>query len=264
MKTLYEPSNPVEGHMLQELLRQEGIAVQLDGVFLQGAVGGLPASGLVRLMVDELDYEKGRAIIDRWESTESTPTAIPQSKSSGRFISALVGLSIGIAGTYAFLRLPTSVDGIDHNRDGVLDEQWIFSPNGAIVEVRVDRNLDGKVDYVAHHDPRGQIETAESDEDFDGKFESHYRYRRGNHETTEIDTDGDGFLDMIYYSKHGVLTTSKYVDPKTGTPIRVERFHIGRLISADVDSDNDGILDKRYSYSASGEITKTETIAIPK
>lgn len=266
MKTLYEASSAVEGHMLQDLLQQEGISARLDGAFLQGAMGGLPASGLVRLVVDDADYERGRAIIERWEGAEPVPKTAPLAtqKSSSRLVAALMGMLIGVAGTYAFLRSPVSVDGIDHNRDGILDEQWTFSPSGAPVGSRADRNLDGKVDYVVHYDQRGHIESAEGDDDFNGKFESQYRFRFGNVETSDIDTDGDGFPDMHSYFKSGVLVTTKYLNPKTGLPLRVEHFSLGRVVLAEVDSNRDGKLDKRLTYSASGEVTQTEDIAPSK
>jgi CheY-like chemotaxis protein len=55
MKTLYEPSNAIEAHMLQDLLQQEGISTRIQGAYLQGAVGELPASGLVHLVVEDDD-----------------------------------------------------------------------------------------------------------------------------------------------------------------------------------------------------------------
>ena len=262
MKTLYEASSAVEGHMLQDLLQQEGISARLDGAFLQGAMGGLPAFGLVRLVVDEADYEKGRAIVERWEAAEPVAQPIPTTThtSSGRIIATLMGMLIGVAGTYAFLRSPVSVDGIDHNRDGILDEQWTFSPSGAPVGSQMDRNLDGKVDYVVHYDQRGHIDSAEGDDDFDGKFESQYRFRFGNVETSQIDSDGDGFPDMHSYFKSGVLVTTKHLNPKTGLPLRVEHFHIGRVALTEIDSDRNGKLDKRLTHSVSGEVTRTENI----
>ena len=266
MKTLYEASSSVEGHMLQDLLRQEGVSARLDGAFLQGAMGGLPASGLVRLVVDEADYENGRAIIERWEAAEpaAQPTPLAAQKSSGRLVAALMGVLIGAAGTYAFLRSPVSVNGIDHDRDGILDEQWTFSPSGAPVGSQMDRNLDGKIDYLLHYDQRGHIESAEGDDDFNGKFESRYRFRFGNVETSEIDTDADGFPDMHSYFKSGVLVTTKYLNPKTGLPLRVEHFHIGRVAFSEVDSNRDGKLDKRLTYSVSGEVTQIEDMAPSK
>ncbi len=266
MKTLYEASSAVEGHMLQDLLRQEGISARLDGAFLQGAMGGLPATGLVRLVVDEADYEKGRAIVERWEAAEplAEPTPTAAHKSSGRLLAALMGLLVGVAGTYAFLRSPMAVNGIDHNRDGILDEQWKFSPSGAVLETSADRNLDGKVDYVLHYDQRGHMETAEIDDNFDGKFESTYHYRFGNIASTTTDTDGDGFADMHSYFKHGVLATTKYMNTRTGLPLRVEHIQLGRVVSAEVDSDRNGTLDKRLTYSVSAEVTQSEDIASSK
>jgi hypothetical protein len=262
MKTLYEASSAVEGHMLQDLLQQEGISARLDGAFLQGAMGGLPASGLVRLVVDDADYEKGREIVERWEAAEpvARPTPTTTHAASGRMIATLLGMLIGIGGAYAFLRSPVSVDGIDHNRDGILDEQWKFSPSGAPVGSQMDRNLDGKVDYVVHYDQRGHIESAEGDDDFDGKFESQYRFRFGNVETSQIDSDADGFPDMYSYFKSGVLVTTKYLNPKTGLPLRIEHFRIGRVVLAEVDSNRDGKLDKRLTHSVVGEVTQTEDI----
>ncbi len=253
--------------MLQDLLRQEGIAARLDGAFLQGAMGGLPASGLVRLVIDdEADFEKGRAIVERWEAAEpaSAPTLPTAKRSSGRLLAGLMGMLIGVSGTYAFLRSPVSVSGIDHNGDGVLDEQWTLSPSGATLGVRVDRNLDGKVDYVIHYDQRGHVETAEGDDDFDGKFESRYRFRYGNVSSSDTDTDGDGFPDMSSYFKHGILATTKYINPKTGLPLRIEQIHLGRVVSAEVDTDRNGMLDKRFTYSADGEVIRTEDIAPSK
>ncbi|MES2581440.1 MAG: DUF2007 domain-containing protein [Pseudomonadota bacterium] len=266
MKTLYEASSTVEGHMLQDLLQQEGISARLDGAFLQGAMGGLPASGLVRLVVDEADYEKGRTIIERWEAAEPLTQPIPTTtnRSSGRLLAALMGMLIGVAGTYAFLRSPVSVNGIDHNRDGVLDEQWKLSPSGAVLDASADRNLDGKFDHVVHHDQRGHVETAESDDDFDGKFESTYHFRFGNVTSTTTDTDGDGFADLHSYYKHGVLVTTKYMNTRTGLPLRVEHIQLGRVVSAEVDSDKNGTLDKRLTYSVSGEVTQSEDIDSPK
>ena len=64
MKTVFEPSNSLEGYMLQDLLKQRGIDSRLDGAHLQGGVGELPASGLVRLVVAEEDFRAARAVID--------------------------------------------------------------------------------------------------------------------------------------------------------------------------------------------------------
>ncbi|MDP1927530.1 MAG: DUF2007 domain-containing protein [Thiobacillus sp.] len=72
MRTAYEASNSIEAHILQGFLMQEGIATQVVGAYLQGGIGELPAQGFVRLMVDEEDYERARAAIERWEAASSS------------------------------------------------------------------------------------------------------------------------------------------------------------------------------------------------
>lgn len=70
MKTLYQASNSLEAHMILNLLEIEGIAGRIDGEFLQGGIGELPAAGLVRVMVAEEDYPAARKIIERWEAAQ--------------------------------------------------------------------------------------------------------------------------------------------------------------------------------------------------
>src|SRR5690606_18757888 len=57
MKTLYQAANAVEAHMLADYLKQEGLSAHVLGEHLQGAVGELPAAGLVRLMIPDEQYE---------------------------------------------------------------------------------------------------------------------------------------------------------------------------------------------------------------
>jgi hypothetical protein len=261
MKTLYEAANAVEAHMLVDLLRQEGVDALIHGEALQGAVGGVPAAGLIRLVVDEDDYARGRAVVERWERTQvvdATP-AKPRSRSRGGRL-FLLGLLVGVAATYALFRTPVTVDGVDYNRDGVLDEKWTYAPSGTVLKNEIDRNLDGKVDYVAHFDRHGLIESADSDEDFDGVFETHARFRDGNIEYSESDTDGDGAPDLRSHYANGVLQSTEYINPSSGLPLRVEHFRLGKLITAEVDTDQDGVLDTRVHYSAIGEVTSTDRI----
>jgi hypothetical protein len=68
MRTAYEASDAIEAHILQGFLEQEGIATRVVGAYLQGAIGELPAQGLVRLLVDEDDFDRARAAILRWEA----------------------------------------------------------------------------------------------------------------------------------------------------------------------------------------------------
>lgn len=80
MTPVYEAAHGVEAHMIADLLRQEGIAGLVQGEYLQGAVGGLPAAGLVRVVVDDGDYERARRIIDKWSAAQvqDEPAASPR------------------------------------------------------------------------------------------------------------------------------------------------------------------------------------------
>ncbi|MFN0315349.1 MAG: DUF2007 domain-containing protein, partial [Burkholderiales bacterium] len=66
MKTAYEAANAVEAHMIQDVLRREEVEAEIHGEFLPGAVGELPAAGLVRVVVADEDYARAREVIGRW------------------------------------------------------------------------------------------------------------------------------------------------------------------------------------------------------
>lgn len=261
MRTLYQAASAIEAHMLVDLLKQEGLRAEIRGEHLQGAIGELPAAGLVRLVIEEPDYVAARALIERWESAQpvdvATPAPRPAASGWTRFV---LGLAIGIGITCAFYRSPVSTDGIDHNHDGRLDEKWTYSASGTLLKVEIDRNLDGKVDYIAQYDRHGIIESAEADDNFDGVFETRMRFRDGNVELYEVDTDGDGFAERRSHYTNGVMTTTEIINPATGLPLRVEYYRLGVLIKADVDTDRDGMLDTRLFYTPLGEVASSERI----
>jgi len=66
MKTVLHALNSIEANIIKGLLESEGIASQVLGEYLQGAMGELPANGLIRVVVDESDYENASAIIENW------------------------------------------------------------------------------------------------------------------------------------------------------------------------------------------------------
>lgn len=70
MKTAYDASTTLEAHMALHQLQQAGIDARIDGEFLQGGVGELPAVGNVRVVVDERDWEAAREVIADWEAAD--------------------------------------------------------------------------------------------------------------------------------------------------------------------------------------------------
>lgn len=261
MRTVFEPSNALEGHMLQDLLKQRGISSRVDGAQLQGGVGELPVTGFIRLIVDDEDYDSARAIIDEWESTVvPDPIPVPRQKPSRGIFGAIVGLVLGVAGTYAFCRAPTNTEGIDYNEDGTLDERWEYSPSGTLVRSTLDRNLDGKIDAVYRYDRRGLAVFGDADDDFDGTMESHVQFHRGTIELTQIDTDGDSHVDLRSTFKHGVLLFEEHFSNGSESPFRIEHFRLGKIVAAEIDTNQDGQLDTRHEYSHDGGISRTEAM----
>ena len=259
MKTVFEASNGVEAHMMLHLLQQQGLQGRVDGEYLQGGVGELPAVGLVRVVVDEADYEAARAVVVAFETAQPAAATPPATRVPSRSTWAGVGIVLGALVTWAAMRAPVSSDGVDHDHDGVLDERWTYSPSGQPLRVDADRNFDHKIDYIGHYE-RGSLVTTESDDDFDGRFETRLFFRAGNLDRSETDADGDGFNEWTSSYRHGVIESSTTLEPSTGMPLRIEHFKLGQLIEAEQDTDRDGRLDVRLHYGQLGEVAARDPL----
>jgi hypothetical protein len=260
MRTLYEAASAIEAHMLVDLLKREGMTAHIHGEALQGAIGELPAAGLIRLVIDEPDYERARAVIGAWESEQPAETWTAPPRPRSRVPSFIAGLAVGVLAMVGVYWTPVSSDGTDIDRDGQLDETWTYAANGRPLKFEVDRNLDHKIDYVVHYDRRGLIQQADADDNFDGVFETQFRYRNNEIESAQTDTDGDGYPDLRAVYANGVQESVETLDPRTGRPVRVEHFKLHLRTRAEVDSDRDGTLDQQLIYSPQGEVTETRRL----
>lgn len=72
MKCVYEASDVLEAHVIQGLLEQHRISSFIEGENLVGAVGGLPAGYLVRIMVNNDDFSKGNSLMREYDSTNAS------------------------------------------------------------------------------------------------------------------------------------------------------------------------------------------------
>lgn len=258
MKSIYEAANGVEAHMIVNLLEQQGIRGRVDGEFLQGAIGELPAAGLVKVLVSAEDYAAAKPIVDQWDKAQPPPVDNPPSKKSGsRMTVFCAGMVIGVLASYAYFHTRVSQVGADHNRDGVLDEKWNYASSGVLINSEVDRNLDGKIDYVADYGRDGTIESASFDDDFNGVFETNIAYRQGNPNRAETDTDGDGYNDFKTNFAGGVAVSTEYINPTTGLPRKVEHFRLGKRTYTETDTNNDGTLDQRADFDELGDLSAT-------
>lgn len=70
MQIAYRAANLSDAHLLRQLMEAEGIPAFVQGEFLQGAVGELPANTEVFVRVPDAHVEAARAVVADWESGE--------------------------------------------------------------------------------------------------------------------------------------------------------------------------------------------------
>lgn len=247
MKPIFETSNSIDANIILGMLKQAGLDARVEGEFLQGGVGELSAVNIVRVVVNESDYDEAIAIVAEWDAIKPPVRIKKPIRWNYSMISALGGLVIGVLLMMLFYRTPVTSSGIDYNGDGKLDEKWFYS-GGLIYKAELDRNFDGKVDLVYDYDRRGLLETSRSDDNFDGVFESESRYEQGNIAWMKADTTGDGFKDYEMDFAHGILVKTIFLNPLNRKPLKIQYFNEYKMSSAEIDSDRDGVLDTAYTY----------------
>lgn len=79
MQRIYEPENLLEGQLLVDMLATEGVEAHLLGQHLIGAMGELPACGLLGLVVDDVDAERARTLIAEYNAAQPVTGDEPES-----------------------------------------------------------------------------------------------------------------------------------------------------------------------------------------
>lgn len=263
MKKLYEAGSALEAHMILEVLRQQGIIGKIEGQYLPGAMGELPANGLVRVMVEEEDFPRAQEIIQAWENNQpalDATSVISKQRPWGGFGFGLaLGFILTASLAYVYYGAPVNQQTWDRNQDGKTDETNHFSASGMPLRTEADRNFDGKIDAITTY-ANANIERNDFDDDFDGKFETHCFYEHSYVARCEVDTDDDGFADMKTYYKNNVVQRNEFIDRHSGWPYRIEYFKLGKLSHAELDTTNDGKLDARINYDARLEMTSRQAL----
>lgn len=70
MQIIYRAANLADAHLVRQLLESEGVPAFVQGEYLQGAVGELPANTEVFVRVHGAHVDAARAVIADWESSE--------------------------------------------------------------------------------------------------------------------------------------------------------------------------------------------------
>ena len=65
---IYNATSTTEAHIIKGLLEQHGIEAQVDGHYLQGALGELPVIDLIQVSVNDDDETRALQIIENYEA----------------------------------------------------------------------------------------------------------------------------------------------------------------------------------------------------
>ncbi|HZX50834.1 putative signal transducing protein [Pseudomonas sp. XK-1] len=79
MQRVYEPQDLMEGELLLSMLASEGIEAYLTGQHLAGAVGELPACGLLGVLVEDEQAQSAQALIAAYNAAQPLPGEEPES-----------------------------------------------------------------------------------------------------------------------------------------------------------------------------------------
>ncbi|MDO9620117.1 MAG: DUF2007 domain-containing protein [Pseudomonas sp.] len=79
MQRIYEPQDLMEGELLLGMLASEGIDAYLTGQHLAGAVGELPACGLLGVMVEDAQAYSAQQLIAAYNAALPLPGDEPDS-----------------------------------------------------------------------------------------------------------------------------------------------------------------------------------------
>ncbi|MCR4509127.1 DUF2007 domain-containing protein [Pseudomonas sp. 32.2.56] len=78
MQRVYEPQDLMEGELLLGMLASEGIDAYLTGQHLAGAVGELPACGLLGVMVEDAQAHSAQLLIAAYNAALPLPGDEPE------------------------------------------------------------------------------------------------------------------------------------------------------------------------------------------
>jgi len=255
MKIVYNAANSLEAHMIRGVLEQQDIPAYVQGEHLQSGVGEIPTIGLVKVNVDDENYQSAKKIIQNWEKAEiDTSTATTNSTATDKvnahpsLLVLFFGFLCGAVAMHLYLNSsPVSHNGIDYNLDGKNDETWTYQ-NNVLIKTEIDNNLDGNIDNTSTFQ-KGLIDTQKLDDNFDGNFDTENFYEKGSVYYSKSDTNNDGKIDVTTeYDVNGPKRKVTIFNPKNNLPKKIQFYETNQLKSAEFDSDDDGDMDTIITY----------------
>jgi len=68
MPTVFNANNLIEAQLVADLLTQSNLDARVEGAHLAGAIGDLPVTGILRVVVPEEDVQLAKDLITQWEN----------------------------------------------------------------------------------------------------------------------------------------------------------------------------------------------------
>jgi len=255
MKKVFDAANAVEAHMVLHMLEHSGIEGRIEGEHLGGAVGELPAFGLVRVLVAESDAERARSIIAEWEKRQPGDTAPGLSPRVATAGALVIGTLLGGLGVFWIYAAPVQERGRDFNDDGKPDEVLTWRGN-VLAQSEEDRDSDGRMDHRWEYDRTGLITRQHADDDFDGDLESVTTFAHGNPAYAEVRRPKLQ-SDLRYHFVRGVLASGEIVDRASGRVVKRYTYDGLRLAQEEYDADRDGTLETVRTLDDFEEVVST-------
>lgn len=268
MRQVYSPANAAEAHMLAHLLEQNGIQAHIHGEQLQGAVGELPASGLLQLLVPDEHHDRARRLLLQWEGSNAAAEERP---SRFRWPKVVILLGIGfffgwMAGAFVSSQLNYVAgldDAYDQNGDGRSDLFYRYHPGASLAHaMESDNNFDGEIDFRVEYDAAGTAIAQQSDEDFDGRFETSTTFSNGVIAASDVDANGDGVRDLRRVFEHGVLSREEIYDEGGAALVRVNHYLGFLMVRSEVDLDQDGVREVVQRFDRFGRLTSSHPAGV--
>jgi len=267
MKIAYNAANSIEAHMVKNMLEQHEIPAYVQGEHLQSGAGELPIGGLVKVSVDNENYYKAKEIIKNWESTEisnledkpSTQLANENQANHANFLWLFASFVAGAVLMHFYMQSPVTYNGIDLNKDKVNDISWTYKNNIA-TKSEADFNFDGKTDEITTY-TNGLLDNTKSDTDFDGVFDTEYQYLNERITSQRTDSNNDGEVDYIAeFGNNSLDFNTTIFNQKTNLIKKVQHYKMSKLVSAELDTNDDGKLDAFIGYDFAEEETSRKPI----
>lgn len=270
MIIVYRAANIADAHLIRQLLESEGIPAFIQGEYLQGAVGELPANTEILVSVADERADAALEMIKEWQAAtpveleDGPDEAATQTSRAGGIsgfgiIALLLGGAVAGAGLLWMIQnRPSDGPEIDIDGDGRIDER-LFMAGDRVAYVEYDRNRDGKADEISHYAMDRFVDKVESDNDFDGRFETVLTFRNNKPDRWIVDDDLDRHIDSRGEYLMGVIYQEEWLD-RDGNVVKRVTYDNGIPLTGEIDSDADGKLDTARRYDKRGEIVESKPL----